>query len=223
MDKLNKLRETLEKLITDMNKNGEPSLIKLVFGDTRKKSLPYKKVTLRPVKIGGSFVFQAEYSYENKVIHENLSADEACALALTLTVSDFKQINAFTEEGEMQVLAARPDNPKIIERKKAPDLRGRISDSGKTYGGSNVLSSGKASGSDSCTSDSCAAGSECTACGEMPCTSDTNCASDSSDRFAHNRSKKRIIPDGVPCDFLMRLGVMDKDGRVYKKHYAKYR
>ena len=205
MDKLNKLRETLEKLITDMNKNGEPSLIKLVFGDTRKKSLPYKKVTLRPVKIGGSFVFQAEYSYENKVIHENLSAEEACTLALTLIVSDFKQINAFTEEGEMQVLAARPDNPKIIERKKASDLRGKVPEGS------------------SCASASCAAGSECTACNGTSCASDTNCASNSSDRFAHNRSKKRIIPDGVPCDFLIRLGVMDKDGRVYKKHYAKYR
>ena len=67
---MDKLKEILENLIKSLNANGEPSLIKLVFGDLRKKSLPYKKVTIRPVKIGGSFVFQAEYTYTNKVIHE---------------------------------------------------------------------------------------------------------------------------------------------------------
>ena len=59
---MDKLKEILENLIKSLNANGEPSLIKLVFGDLRKKSLPYKKVTIRPVKIGGSFVFQAEYT-----------------------------------------------------------------------------------------------------------------------------------------------------------------
>lgn len=171
---MDKLKEIIENLIKSLNSSGEPSLIKLVFGDLRKKSLPYKKVTMRPVKIGGSFVFQTEYTYSNKVIHENISLDEACELAEALIVRDFKQINAFTEEGETQILASRPDNPKIIERKNK------------------VVSVKK-----------------CSAC--------------ASDRFSHNRNKKRIIPDGVPCDFLIRLGVMDKDGRVYKKHYAKYR
>ena len=181
---MDKLKEILENLIKSLNANGEPSLIKLVFGDLRKKSLPYKKVTIRPVKIGGSFVFQAEYTYTNKVIHENLSQGEACELALTLIVRDFKQINAFAEEGETQVLAARPDNPKVISRKT-----GVFSNSASC-----TLSVSKADG-----------------------------YADASDRFAHNRSKNRIIADGIPCDFLIRLGVMDKDGRVYKKHYAKYR
>ena len=181
---MDKLKEILENLIKSLNANGEPSLIKLVFGDLRKKSLPYKKVTIRPVKIGGRFVFQAEYTYTNKVIHENLHQDEACELALTLIVRDFKQINAFTEEGETQVLAARPDNPKVISRKT-----GVFSNSASC-----TLSVSKADG-----------------------------YADASDRFAHNRSKNRIIADGIPCDFLIRLGVMDKDGRVYKKHYAKYR
>ena len=41
--------------------------------------------------------------------------------------------------------------------------------------------------------------------------------------LAHDRKKNYIIPEGVPCDFLIRLGVMDKDGRVFKKHYSKFR
>ncbi len=39
----------------------------------------------------------------------------------------------------------------------------------------------------------------------------------------HNHKKNYIIPDGTPCDFLIRLGVMDRDGRVFKKHYGKFR
>ncbi|MGI6730872.1 MAG: class I SAM-dependent methyltransferase [Anaerovoracaceae bacterium] len=39
----------------------------------------------------------------------------------------------------------------------------------------------------------------------------------------HNQSKNYIIPEGKPCDFLIRLGVMNKDGQVLSKHYAKFR
>ena len=39
----------------------------------------------------------------------------------------------------------------------------------------------------------------------------------------HNRTKKYIIPDGVPCDFLIRLGVMDSKGKVVDRHYSKFR
>ena len=41
--------------------------------------------------------------------------------------------------------------------------------------------------------------------------------------LVHNREKHHILPDGVPCDFLIRLGVMDNSGRVFQKHYAKFR
>lgn len=41
--------------------------------------------------------------------------------------------------------------------------------------------------------------------------------------FAHNRAKNHIIPDGSPCDFLIRLGVMGSDGNVFQKHYSKFR
>ncbi len=39
----------------------------------------------------------------------------------------------------------------------------------------------------------------------------------------HNRTKNYIIPEGVPCDFMVHLGVMDASGRVYKKRYDKFR
>lgn len=39
----------------------------------------------------------------------------------------------------------------------------------------------------------------------------------------HNKTKNYVIPDGEPCDFLIRLGVMTKDNQVVKKHYSKFR
>ncbi len=41
--------------------------------------------------------------------------------------------------------------------------------------------------------------------------------------LSHNRTKQYIIPDGIPCDFLVHLGVMSKDGKVLKAHYGKFR
>lgn len=141
------------------------SLIKMIFGGLRKKSLPYQKVAIRPVIIQGQLCYQAEYHFEKKVTHENLSKDECFKLCLGLLSDSFKQVNIFSASADFQVLASKPENPKII--KKAP---------------TKVL--------------------EC---------------------LDHNQAKQYIIPDGTPCDFLIRLGVMHKDGHVIPKHYAKFR
>ena len=41
--------------------------------------------------------------------------------------------------------------------------------------------------------------------------------------LSHNRKKEYIIEEGTPCDFLIRLGVMNKDGKVLAKRYNKFR
>lgn len=43
------------------------------------------------------------------------------------------------------------------------------------------------------------------------------------ENLEHNQAKNYIIPDEQPCDFLIRLGVMDKNGKVFQKHYSKFR
>lgn len=44
----------------------EHTLVKMIFSSPRKKSLPYKKVTLRPVLLQDRPMFQAEFHYEKK-------------------------------------------------------------------------------------------------------------------------------------------------------------
>lgn len=39
----------------------------------------------------------------------------------------------------------------------------------------------------------------------------------------HNKTKQYVIADGTPCDFLIRLGVMDESGKVIQRHYSKFR
>lgn len=155
--------ETLQTLFYDIFAKGE--LVRMIFSGKRKKSLACAKVTIRPVKLSGKTCFQAEYTFEKKVTHENLSAEEAAALALRLTQEAFKQINIFTLSEDVQVLASKPEKPRITTK---PATKG------------------------------------------MP-------------TLEHNREKKRLIPEKTPCDFLARLGVMDKDGNVIQKHYSKYR
>jgi len=40
---------------------------------------------------------------------------------------------------------------------------------------------------------------------------------------AHNREKQYLIPDGIPCLFLIEVGVMAADGRVRAARYDKFR
>ena len=41
--------------------------------------------------------------------------------------------------------------------------------------------------------------------------------------LSHNRKKEYIIEDGKPCDFLIRLGVMNEKGKVVSRRYDKFR
>ena len=41
--------------------------------------------------------------------------------------------------------------------------------------------------------------------------------------FSHNRKKSYIIEDGEPVDFLIRLGVMNENGKVVSKRYDKFK
>ncbi len=41
--------------------------------------------------------------------------------------------------------------------------------------------------------------------------------------LAHNRKKEYLIEEGKPVDFLVELGVMNKDGLVHKNRYDKFR
>ena len=143
----------------------EGGLIRLVLANKRKKSLEYSRVVIRPFSSKEGLMYQAEYVCEKKVLHENLTPDEAADLASGLMITSFKQANLFMEEGDYQILAAKPEKARIT--KSAPTMKPQS--------------------------------------------------------LEHNIVKKYIIPEGEPCDFLIRLGVMNESGQVLRKHYGKFR
>ncbi len=153
------LKEVFEQIFA------EEKLVKAVFSAKRAKSLPYSKVTLRPVLLSERLCYQAEYTFEKKATHKNISCEDAAGFCVELIETAFKQANIFTDKSDIQVLASKPQKPRVT--KKASSL-------------------------------SCAP-------------------------VSHNRTKKYIIPDGTPCDFLIRLGVMDTSGKVFQRHYSKFR
>lgn len=140
-------------------------LVRIVFADKRRKSLEYKKVTMRPVSIKGEYMYQAEFYYEKKVTHRNIPYFEGVDFAEQLISDDFKQVNILTEKEDIQILASKPDRPRITRRPASRTAAG----------------------------------------------------------LSHDRTKHYILEDGVPCDFLVELGVMNQDGNVRKQHYAKFR
>lgn len=156
----------LEKCFADVFVDGQ--LVRMIFSNKRKKLLEYNKVTIRPVKIGGELQYQVEYTFDKKVIHENLTSDAVLGKAISLVTDDFKQVNIFTTTEDIQILASKPTKPE----------KARITRKTATRG--------------------------------LP-------------TLDHNKTKQYVIPDGVPCDFLIHLGVMDESGKVIHRHYSKFR
>ena len=145
--------------------NNNYNLISMVISKPRRKSHPINKIAIRPVSINSKLMYQAEYHYPNKVTHLNFDIDEFTDFILSEVTTNFKQINIFTTENDIQILANKIDKAKIIKSKPTKKAI----------------------------------------------------------NIEHNRKKQYIIADNTPCDFLIKLGVMDETGKVYQKHYSKFR
>ncbi len=100
----------LEQAIT------QEKLLSVSFGNLRKKSTPYKKITLRPVRLREELYYQATYHFEKKVTHENIEEAACLPFCIELLNTTFKQCNVFCEDADYQILAAKADKPKIIKK-----------------------------------------------------------------------------------------------------------
>ncbi len=215
------------------------NLKKAVFSSQRRKSLEYSKVLVRPITLKGMLAFQFEYVYEKKAIHQNLWQWEAEERCVTLVAEDFKHVNIFTPGGEIQVLAAKAESPRISRTGAKGAVAGAVAGAAGagskaskihqksaapgTTGGRNLNDTGAR---DMSAAPGTAGGRNLNAAGlrnlgtaVAGCTPDAEALA----ALSHNRTKKYIIPDGVPCDFLIELDVMGEDGKVFKRSYNKFR
>jgi len=155
--------EQIESILNDIL--NDEKLVKIIFSAARKKSLPYKKVTVRPLFLRGLTGYQAEYHYDCHVTHENIHKERLIDLSIEWIYNSFKQVNILTTESDIQILASNPSSPKTT----------------KKYASREAAS------------------------------------------LDHDQIKKYIIPNHAPCDFLIRLGVMDEKGNVFQKSWSKFR
>lgn len=106
----------VEKLIDEVFTNDK--LIYGVLSKVRKKDQDnYTKVTLKPILIKGEKVIQITYHYNNKVIHKNLSKEEAAVEGSTLLDTYFRQGVLYTKEADYQILISKKGKAKILKKK----------------------------------------------------------------------------------------------------------
>ncbi len=125
----------------------------------------YNKVDIKPVIIKNELLYQVSCYYDQKVKHENLTAEALKTYFAKVLGPYFKQGQLYTKTADLQILFNKKGEGTIL--KKAP-TRFQVN-------------------------------------------------------LDHNRKKQYLIPEGTPCDFMIALGVMDGDGKVFKKMYDKFR
>lgn len=166
---MNSNKDMLQIIIENIN---NPQFVKGVISNKRRKSVSYKKVNFRPILLNGDEKIQIESVTENKVFHENLTVEQAIEKIFSLLKDDFKQINFFHNDREIQIIAKDLIKPYVTEKQ---------------------------------------------------INNKDSAIKDDKNRLSHNKSKNYIIEEGLPCDFLIKLGVMDPKGKVFHKHYNKFR
>ncbi|MDD5987612.1 MAG: SAM-dependent methyltransferase [Eubacteriales bacterium] len=94
----------------------EDRLVRMVISNPKKRSQPVRKLILRPIELQGHLRFQCEYHFLKKVTHQNLTPEECPPFVDGQLHAGFRQVDIFTTNEDIQVLAADPARPRITRR-----------------------------------------------------------------------------------------------------------
>lgn len=143
----------------------ENTLISGILSGLRNKEIEFNRVDIKPVEIRNQILYQFTYDCKPKVIHKNLTSQEALGEIEILLNTVFKQGIFYSLDGDYQIFISKKGKASLLKKKP----------------------------------------------------------SKKSVDISHNRIKKYILRDGEPIDFLIRLGVMNNQGKVVSKKYDKFR
>lgn len=94
-----------------------------VFTTPRNKSEnPYKKITARPISIKNENMIQFEKFTEKQAFHDNLTCDRAADEIINLIVSEYRNINIFTEDADFQLVVSKKGSVKVTEKEPSKIL-----------------------------------------------------------------------------------------------------
>ena len=144
------------------NKFNKERVIKAVVSGTRQKGI-LGKTEIKPVMLKVGFRYQFARLEGQKVLHENLTPEEAVEKLTALLEDTYYQLNLYTDSKDYQLLCKK--GFKVLEFKPT---RKMVS-------------------------------------------------------LTHDKEKSYILKENTPYDFLVKLGVMQPDGKVKKSMYDKFR
>ncbi len=88
-----------------------------VFTTPRNKSEnPYKKITARPISIKSEKMIQFEKFTDKQAFHDNFTYDRAADEIVNLIVSEYRNINLFTEDADFQLVVSKKGSVKVTEK-----------------------------------------------------------------------------------------------------------
>ncbi len=185
----------LRALITDAIRHR--TLRQAVLSRPRAASEPLRRTDVRPVELKSGHRLQFTGSSDTQQFHANLNSEAAEAEFLRLISEMYSNLRMVTDAGIWSARFTRRGKCFLTFEAHSPGTpeSGRKSERGDRRAAA-------------CAADRCA--------GDTPRQSGE--VSDS-----HNRDRRYLIPEGVPCPFLIQTGVMSADGRVRAAHYHKFR
>lgn len=118
------LLESLRKLIHDITE--ETTLITATLSQLRKREgMTYTKVQIKPVELKKKIYYQFAYVHPNKVVHQNVPAEEAEEAIMQLFEQTFRQGMICTPDADYQILISKKYKVSILTKspsKSSADL-----------------------------------------------------------------------------------------------------
>lgn len=116
--------ESLRKLIHDITE--ETTLITATLSQLRKREgVAYTKVQIKPVELKKKIHYQFAYVHPNKVVHQNIPAEEAEEAIVQLFEQTFRQGMICTPDADYQILISKKFKVSILTKsptKSSADL-----------------------------------------------------------------------------------------------------
>lgn len=90
---------------------------KVVFSNPRDKSVQYKKIVVILKELSRKTVYQVERYTEKQVFHENIEVNKLKELIKNTIELTYKQVNVFSDTGEIEVKFNKTMTPHMVVRK----------------------------------------------------------------------------------------------------------
>ncbi len=177
----------------------ECQLRKAVFSKPRSGSNAHLRVDVRPVRLRSEAVIQFTTRTRTQEFHQNLSPELAVQELLRLAREEYRDIRIEVPSAVWEARFSKKNDCFLTKR----ELKNAKTQQPDLHQPHRKLPSNPAVSA-----------------------SPTDTDRDSGWQFPiadHDRPRSYLIPDGVPCPFLIHLGVMTSEGQVRAKYYHKFR